>query len=526
MGFGTIALLGLMASPGQVPADVTAWNSPTMKIPIDYHPGKKGDIRDLLLYVSPDQGANWQQQAVATPDKDTVFNYTAPADGTYWFCMVVVDKNGKRDPADVFKAKPEQILKVLFDTKKPQVALTATRTGDDVFVSWKVVEKNPDWAKFRLEYSVAGAAWTPVPTRPEADGAAQFRVGGPGAVAVRLSVTDYAGLTGEGTKDVPALPATTVAKPTQDVVRTGGELVLPRPDELMAADRVKDTLRTPADRNVGLDTTPAPAIVPPALGPPPPPVSPADPLALPAKTESLNVPPPAAAANLPPAQVINVTSFKMAYEVEERGASGVGKAELWLTRDEGRTWRQWQTYDKPETPLVVDIAKNNNGQVEGIYGFKVLLHSGAGLMRETPKSGDAPDMRVDVDVTPPIVKIYEPLADTGAKDTMILRWQAVDRNLATDPITLEWSDGPRGPWIPLATADALGASPGQPRRLANTGSFAWKIPANFPTHKVYLKVSARDLAGNLAEATTANPILVDLNKPSAVKLNIVGGVSK
>jgi hypothetical protein len=37
--------------------------------------------------------------------------------------------------------------------------------------------------------------------------------------------------------------------------------------------------------------------------------------------------------------VINVTSFKMAYEVEDKGASGVGKAEIWVTRDEGRTWR-------------------------------------------------------------------------------------------------------------------------------------------------------------------------------------------
>ncbi|WP_202947269.1 hypothetical protein, partial [Zavarzinella formosa] len=137
-----------------------------------------------------------------------------------------------------------------------------------------------------------------------------------------------------------------------------------------------------------------------------------------------------------------------------------------------------------------------------------------------------PDMRVDVDVTPPIVKIYEPLADSTSKDTMVLRWQAVDRNLATDPITLEWSDGPRGPWVPLAVSDSLGASPGQPKRLPNTGSYAWKLPANFPTHKVFLKVSARDLAGNLAEATTANPILVDLNKPGAVKLNIVGGISK
>jgi hypothetical protein len=179
--------------------------------------------------------------------------------------------------------------------------------------------------------------------------------------------------------------------------------------------------------------------------------------------------------------------------------------------------------DKPESPLVIDLAKNSNAQVEGVYGFKIVLQSGAGLARETPKGGDAPDLRVDVDIAPPIVKIYEPVPDATQKDTMILRWQAVDRNLANDPITLEWSDGPKGPWIPIAAVDALGSSPSMAKRLANSGSYAWKLPSNFPTHKVYLKVTARDTAGNIAEATTAQPILVDLNKPSAVKLNIVGG---
>src|SRR6185436_13460988 len=122
--------------------------------------------------------------------------------------------------------------------------------------------------------------------------------------------------------------------------------------------------------------------------------------------------------------------------------------------------------------------------VEGIYGFKVVLQSGAGLSRETPKPGDAPDLRLDVDVTAPVVKIYEPAPDPAQKDTMILKWQAVDRNLATDPITLEWSDSSKGPWFPIASADGIGSSTGVARRLPNTGSYAWKLPVNFPNHKV------------------------------------------
>src|SRR5205823_5278841 len=92
-----------------------------------------------------------------------------------------------------------------------------------------------------------------------------------------------------------------------------------------------------------------------------------------------------ASPNLPPAQVINVTSFKMAYEVEDKGASGIGKAEVWVTRDEGRTWTQWSVVEKPESPLLIDLAKTGNAQVEGVYGFKILLQSGAGLSRDAPK---------------------------------------------------------------------------------------------------------------------------------------------
>ena len=223
--------------------------------------------------------------------------------------------------------------------------------------------------------------------------------------------------------------------------------------------------------------------------------------------------------SLPVAQVINVTNFKLAFEVEEKGASGVGRADVYVTRDDGRSWARWQTIEKPESPLLIDLAKPGAKDVEGVYGIKVVLHSGAGLAREAPKPGELPELRLDVDVTAPVVEIYDAVPDRNQKDTLLLRWQATDRNLATDPMTLEWSEGPKGPWFPVA---GTGVRAGSVKRLPNTGTYGWKVPSDFPHHKVYLKVSARDVAGNVAEAVTNHPILVDLNKPAAVKLNIVG----
>ncbi len=539
MGLSTITLLGMLCTPGQAPADMTTWNNPSMKIPIDYNPGKKGEIKELLLYVSDDQGQSWKSQAVAAPDRDTFFTFNAPADGIYWFNMVVVDKSGRREPPDVFKAPPA--LKVLFDTKKPVVAITsAQRTGDDVTVAWKITEKNPDWSKFKLEYSTNGTNWMPVSTRPEADGSTQFKATGAGNLTVRLALTDIAGLTGEAS--TPVAGTVVATKPmTSSVIPTGGisessSLPLPTIGGAAADVMPPPPVSPMLDRAIpkpteptGLETRPSPGGVlpPPPGGPGGPPRMPIDP---PTTISTGPAPKPdpvgvtmSAASNLPPAQVINVTSFKVAYEVEDKGASGVGKAEVFVTRDDGRTWQLWTTIEKPESPLVIDLAKTGNTQVEGIYGFKVLLQSGAGLSREAPKGGEAPDLRVDVDVTAPTLTLFEPIADKTQKDTLILRWQAADRNLANAPITLEWAEGPRGPWYPIAGSDAIGSSPSVAKRLPNSGSYPWKLPPQFPTSKVYLKATARDNAGNIAEAITTQPILVDLNKPTAVKLNIVGG---
>ena len=77
---------------------------------------------------------------------------------------------------------------------------------------------------------------------------------------------------------------------------------------------------------------------------------------------------------------------------------------------------------------------------------------------------------------------------------------------------------PTGPWQPVAAAgdvvQAGAMSVPQPRRLPNTGQYAWRVPAGLPP-RVYLKVTARDAAGNVSEVVTPQPILVDLMKPKA-----------
>ena len=186
------------------------------------------------------------------------------------------------------------------------------------------------------------------------------------------------------------------------------------------------------------------------------------------------------------------------------GPSNIGSVELYLTKDEGRTWQKWADDPDLKPPITAELPG------EGVYGFRLVIHSGAGLSKGTPQSGDLPEMRVEVDTTPPVVELYELRPDPSRPNTLILTWTAKDKNLAADPITLQWAERPDGSvWNSIAAG------------LANSGQYLWQLPPNMPP-RVYLRVSARDTAGNTGVAETREPMLVDLNKPEGRLLRISG----
>ncbi|MDY3554351.1 hypothetical protein R5W24_003471 [Gemmata sp. JC717] len=234
------------------------------------------------------------------------------------------------------------------------------------------------------------------------------------------------------------------------------------------------------------------------------------------------------------AQVISYPRFDLGFDLESRGPSGLSRVDLWVTRDEGRNWRKWSQHDNKEAKggsVRVSLDAAENPQLEGNYGFRLVPVSGAGLSEREPAPGDAPDMRVVLDVTPPQIDLFPPQSDPNALDTLVIQWRATDKNFGDDPITLEWSDAATGPWKPVAGAAAdlpvvraTAMDAPAPKRLANTGQYSWRVPAGVPA-RVYLKATARDAAGNVKEVVTREPILVDLTKPRAKINGIVPPVS-
>jgi hypothetical protein len=135
----------------------------------------------------------------------------------------------------------------------------------------------------------------------------------------------------------------------------------------------------------------------------------------------------------------------------------------------------------------------------------MVVRSVAGLGRAAPLPGEAPELRLEVDTTPPVIYLYPVEADPRRKDTLVLLWSVTDRNLAPAPITLQWAEQPGGPWQTIAAGLTNNTGP-------QTGRHLWQMPAKLP-YRVYLRLEARDQAGNVGWAETPEPVLVDLVEP-------------
>jgi hypothetical protein len=106
MSLAVLLLGGLVAAQGQGP-EVIELDTRDFAIPIHITPGRRNEVKELLLYVSEDQGKSWCLASRVTPDcKEFVFR--AQKDGVYWFSVVVIDPQGRKEPPDILTAPPGQ----------------------------------------------------------------------------------------------------------------------------------------------------------------------------------------------------------------------------------------------------------------------------------------------------------------------------------------------------------------------------------------------------------------------------------
>jgi hypothetical protein len=210
---------------------------------------------------------------------------------------------------------------------------------------------------------------------------------------------------------------------------------------------------------------------------------------------------PAAAAGPKTIHVRN-RSFKLNYRLDGVGPSSVKHVEVWLTRDT-RAWQKLSIVERVNEPVDITVV------AVGRYGFTLRPVSGVGRAADPPAIGQAPQIWVEVDETPPEVRIADVVVGEGADAGFItVTYQAADKWLRESPITVYHGQSKDGPWEVLEG------------KLPNTGTA--RLPTKDKGFQFYLKVEAMDEAGNKGSAVWPDSVKVDLSKPEVKELSVIG----
>lgn len=205
--------------------------------------------------------------------------------------------------------------------------------------------------------------------------------------------------------------------------------------------------------------------------------------------------PPLGSATRP----INDRAVALDFGLTRIGSSPVKAVELWTTRDGGATWAMTDRINGCVSPFRTRLGS------DGEYGFRLVLESESGLRTSEPKRGDAPDVRLVLDTTPPRVAdvSLEP-TDAGANQVRV-RWTMADADLDRDRVRIEYSTDGQA-WRPaILQPQTFDDSPDRFSRI-------WSVPPGLP-HRVMVRVMVHDRAGNTSTAELPKAVSIDLRAP-------------
>jgi hypothetical protein len=494
LGFalGLGALDSRPASTSAAPP-ASAKDSPTyhkyraFRIPFHIDPADRPRYKEVQLVVSSNGGGRWEQMATTEPDQP-YFSFKAQRDGEYWFAVRMRDTKGRLIPGDQDPIEPS--LKVIIDTVPPAVSLKpGPRRGNSSTIRWEIVEENLDNTSVMLTYQAVGAnGWSRVPVNPARIGSKTWDAGTAEAIRVRATVSDLAGNTKEVVVTLPEGSATRPASSAGE----DQEDVAPPPIGTFTARETERDGPPPMPRTNASSSAPSRGD---AHAPPEGTVGDGfDPFTSPEPTE----PAPPAGGPGPPLLVAS-PKFSLQYAVEDAGPSGRPAAvELWITQDGGQTWFSRGADPDRVTPFPVDLGG------EGSFGLKLVARSASGLGDLPPAPGEPPQTLVEVDSSPPVIKLDPIKVGSGANAGKVaIVWHASDPHLGGRPVAISVRpDKPNAAWQPIAPA------------MENSGQFVWTVPPNFST-AFHVRVDVIDTLGNrgFADTTETGPVQVDRTRP-------------
>jgi hypothetical protein len=201
-------------------------------------------------------------------------------------------------------------------------------------------------------------------------------------------------------------------------------------------------------------------------------------------------------ADIPVARrLLNSREVELDFEVTRVGLSPVRAVELWTTRNRGNSWVKSDQMNGSKPPFRTRLGS------EGEYGFRLVFESESGQRTPEPKSGQAAELGLELDTTPPSVELLHPRPVEREPGKVRLAWRTTDLHLDPNFLRLEYSaDG--NVWHAIE----------RPTKGVFPSAHDWTLPAGVPA-KVLIRVTARDLAGNIGTAESTDKVWIDLVAP-------------
>jgi hypothetical protein len=521
LAIGIGGLSWLAAAPNEPKLQTSYWRQTRFIIPMNR---PRGNPKEVQLLVSND-GQEWSVDSTITYDPSgraptEQFQFNAPRDGVYWFsARTIFPRQQAR------RGQPQPHLKVVVDTEQPQMNFDAFVGGaGEIVAQWRIEDDNLDQTSFLVEFQAAGdVEWRKVAVEPgELEG--ETKMSGQSSwfprtsartVHVRAEILDKAANRSVVSRRL-VLPKIAQGERFQDLA--AGDLLKPSPGAQQWTERDAGNnapIQTAVERQsfdphsqTGSDRSAAhpDSQVDSAanrwqlrqLGAPPavrgdiqPRVAqrPADATADPAKRrQPIDYRTPSGV--LP--TMTRAMRFELDYDVESVAAHQLEKVELWRTTDRGATWNMWREDDDLTRPVMtVQVDR------EGVYGFRTVIVATTGLASRRPRTGDEADLWIGVDTTPPSTRIVSTAYGSGSKAGKLeLQWEVADDALAPRPIALMFSQLPEGPWTTIVSG------------IPNRGEYLWN-PGSRTPDRIYLRLEARDSAGNVGVHQTTDPIRLE-----------------
>lgn len=497
------------------------------------------NAREIQLHVSRDHGATWEMAQALTPDRGR-FEYQSPSEGEYWFAVKTLDGRNHLHPPN---GSYETGLIVVVDQTPPAMFLSLQQSPNGVIqLNWRASDVNLDANTLKLEFRAPGSNdWEPLRAPARSTGEHSWNINQSGTILVRGSIGDAAGNVGHGQAELQINASGEAPERPRPTGRRPPIATSPAQDDSLSSNRQPPAVEIPINRHDPSEDHVGPIISPqggpsrfeppsdrlvsrtrtdnsPArwsdnkvdsvqisnasLGSAAVPSNPSPPI--PTRSQSMSShqneferPAPVQRSNAP-FRIVPNCHFQIAYKLDEVGPSGVSGVELFITEDNGRQW--WKYDDDPDQRSPFDVRVRH----DGLYGFAIRVRSGAGLSNDPPLPNEPPAIVIAVDQTPPNVELLPIQQGQGANiNRLQIRWKITDDYPAEKPVALYYAANLNGPWEVISNW----------KEDAN-GSFEWAVGPGVPS-QFYVRVSARDAAGNIAKAETPTPVVVDLMRPTA-----------